>query len=481
MLNYRIRCSKSCTDDDVRLLPELTPTQAARGATIMHKCRVFTIGVVLCLMVTGAFAQGNGSLKVTSYPTGAAVAIDGVSTGKVTPMSESVPVGEHTVTVRVPNSGWNPDTRTVTVVSGNNDLSVTLLPTLAVGPQGSAGPSGSAGPAGPQGPVGATGPQGLPGAVGPQGVAGADGAAGPQGSAGAAGPAGAPGVAGPAGPAGPQGPTGLTGAGGATGPTGATGATGAQGPKGDTGATGPQGPQGPRGDTGVNWRGAWAPNTVYTIDDAVQFNGSSYVAQFANNDVTFTLSNWQLLAAQGGVGPSGPTGAAGPQGATGAVGPTGPTGFTGATGAQGSPGPMGPSNVYMGKRNGGPFSLTGSVFGSWTSLVNVQLPGGSYLFQAAATGINPTGLPVTVACAIFINGNPFSIAYTFAVRLAPAGQPGDTATLPLLSAFGHGIDGRWLAGYSGIAEFVCQNSPAQIWNPTITATQTGVLTFIVQP
>ncbi len=183
----------------------------------MYKYRVFTIAFVLYLMATGAFAQGNGSLKVTSYPTGATVAIDGVSTGKVTPMSESVPVGEHTVTVTVPNSGWNPDTRTVTVVSGNNDLSVTLLPTLTVGPQGPAGPSGSAGPAGPQGPVGATGPQG---------VAGADGAPGPQGSAGATGPAGAPGVAGPAGPAGPQGPVGAVGPAGATGPEGPAGPPG---------------------------------------------------------------------------------------------------------------------------------------------------------------------------------------------------------------------------------------------------------------
>src|SRR6266702_1849184 len=88
----------------------------------------------LLLCCIGAFAQsGNGSLKVTSYPSGANVTIDGVDTGKTTPMSVSLSIGEHTVVVTVASSGWNPDTRTVTIVSGNNDLSVTLLPVLTVG------------------------------------------------------------------------------------------------------------------------------------------------------------------------------------------------------------------------------------------------------------------------------------------------------------------------------------------------------------
>jgi hypothetical protein len=82
-------------------------------------------------------AQSSGALRVTSFPSGAKVSIDGVDTGKVTPMSVSVSVGDHLVEVSIPNSGWNPDTRTVTIVSGNNDLSVTLLPvmgTRAAGP-----------------------------------------------------------------------------------------------------------------------------------------------------------------------------------------------------------------------------------------------------------------------------------------------------------------------------------------------------------
>ncbi len=136
----------------------------------MQMHRVLTSLFLFCAIAAPGFAQtGNGSLKITSYPSGATVTIDGVNTGKITPMSESLPVGQHLIVVAVPNSGWNPDTRTVTVVAGNNDLSVTLLPTLTTGPQGPIGPAGLPGPAGPQGPAGTAG---LLGPVGPQGQAG---------------------------------------------------------------------------------------------------------------------------------------------------------------------------------------------------------------------------------------------------------------------------------------------------------------------
>jgi len=165
-----------------------------------------------CLLSAGLQAQtGNGSLKVTSFPSGANVAVDGVDTGKTTPMSTSLPVGDHAIVVSIPNSGWNPDTRTVTIASGNNDLSVTLLPTLLTGPQGpkgDPGPQGPQGNAGPQGPQGASGPQGPQGNPGPAGPQGLQGNAGPQGTQGAAGPQGATGPQGPQGDPGPQGPAG---------------------------------------------------------------------------------------------------------------------------------------------------------------------------------------------------------------------------------------------------------------------------------
>lgn len=111
--------------------------------------------IVVCWAPT--FGQGGGVLKVTSFPSAAEVLIDGMSTGKVTPMSVSLPLGDHTVMVRIPGGGWNPDTRVVTIVSGNNDLSVTLLPVLTEGPPGPRGPEGPQGPQGPEGPQGPTG------------------------------------------------------------------------------------------------------------------------------------------------------------------------------------------------------------------------------------------------------------------------------------------------------------------------------------
>ncbi len=82
-----------------------------------------------CLLSATMLAQsGTGALKVSSLPSGANVSVDGVDTGKVTPMSISLAVGTHTVVIQIPNSGWAADTRSVEIVSGNNDLSVTLLP-----------------------------------------------------------------------------------------------------------------------------------------------------------------------------------------------------------------------------------------------------------------------------------------------------------------------------------------------------------------
>lgn len=100
------------------------------------------------------------------------MAIDGVDTGKTTPMTEKISLGAHTVTVSIPGTGWNPDTRSVTIESGTNFLSVTLLPALTVGPQGPKGDPGPEGPPGPKGDTGATGAQGPPGPQGPKGTSG---------------------------------------------------------------------------------------------------------------------------------------------------------------------------------------------------------------------------------------------------------------------------------------------------------------------
>jgi len=193
------------------------------------------LGGVLVLWGTTAFAA-NGTLKVTSYPTGAEVFVDGGSTGKFTPMSVSLAEGDHEVVVQVPGGTWEPDIRTVTISPGNNDLSVTLIPTVIEGPPG------------PIGPAGPTGPQGPPGTDGANGADGADGAPG----------IGLPGLQGVQGPPGAQG---LTGAAGPQGATGPRGDTGAQGPQGSTGS---QGPAGPAGFGSGNQQYVWVGSSVTT-------------------------------------------------------------------------------------------------------------------------------------------------------------------------------------------------------------------------
>jgi hypothetical protein len=107
---------------------------------------------------------------------------------------------------------------------------------------------------------------------------------------------------------------------------------------------------------GLVWRGAWQAADAYVALDAVEHQGSSWVAKRANTNVAPTVgADWDLVASAGAVGPQGATGPTGPQGAqgiqgvagptgpTGATGPTGPTGPQGAQGLQGVAGPTGPT------------------------------------------------------------------------------------------------------------------------------------------
>jgi hypothetical protein len=151
------------------------------------------LSIASILAVATAVAQ-NGALKVTSFPSGAKVVIDGADTGKTTPMSTSLSLGDHTVVVSISNSGWNPDSRTVTIVSGNNDLSVTLLPILTVGPIGPKGDKGDKGDKGEKGDKGDTGAQGPPGTQGSQGIQGLKGDPGEPGAKGDKGDQGDPGI-----------------------------------------------------------------------------------------------------------------------------------------------------------------------------------------------------------------------------------------------------------------------------------------------
>lgn len=253
----------------------------------------------------------------------------------------------------------------------------------ATGPQGPQGERGFTGAPGPQGDRGATGPTGRPGFVyqgtyasttnyaagdvvlwqggswaslvdanhgnspdasptywgpltsqGPQGIRGDTGAQGPQGIQG---PAGQVGAAGPQGPTGPQ---------GSPGPQGAPGRDGAQGIQGDRGVTGAQGPAGP---VGITWQGTYASATNYAANDAVAWNGQSWLSLHDSNHGNTpdnSPADWTLLAAAGATGPQGLQGLQGIQGPQGNTGPQGAKGDTGDTGPQGIQGA--PGLIYQG-------------------------------------------------------------------------------------------------------------------------------------
>jgi len=112
-----------------------------------------------------------------------------------------------------------------------------------------------------------------------------------------------------------------------------TGATGEQGPQGETGATGPQGPQGEKGETGMPgvglmWEGEWVNSTAYSANDAVGYQGSSYISKEDGNTNHLPTDTawWDLWLAKGDTGETGPQGPQGPQGERGEAGPAGEPG-----------------------------------------------------------------------------------------------------------------------------------------------------------
>jgi hypothetical protein len=159
---------------------------------------------------------------------------------------------------------------------------------------------------------------------------------------------------------------------GPAGPTGATGSQGAAGPQGLMGTTGAAGPPGATGPPGLNWQGTWASGTAYAVNDAVAYNGSSYISiQAGANDEPDTSSAfWSLFSQAGTTGATGAAGATGPQGPQGATGATGVAGPQGATGATGTAGPVGPQGLMGANGATGPQGPTGATGPAGPSTIN---------------------------------------------------------------------------------------------------------------
>ena len=78
----------------------------------------------------------------------------------------------------------------------------------------------------------------------------------------------------------------------------------------------PRGATGAPGPAGLTWQGTWTAAYSYSANDAVNYNGSAFLAKTANSGVFPTgaagsAAAWTLLAAQGAAGAAGPAGATG--------------------------------------------------------------------------------------------------------------------------------------------------------------------------
>jgi len=187
---------------------------------------------------------------------------------------------------------------------------------------------------------------------------------------------------------------------------------------------------------GIVWRGAYNPATAYVPNDAVYYNGSSYVCILASTgNLPTNVTYWNTLAiagedgapgatgATGPEGPAGPTGATGPAGPTGATGPQGPAGPTGATGPQGPAGASSNIKAWTDSTDGAVSIGTGNTVskvitidandiqpGDWVEILGLWRKSGTAAGYTARVYINSTpnlsGSPIQI-----MTGSPGSTTF----------------------------------------------------------------------
>ena len=114
----------------------------------------------------------------------------------------------------------------------------------------------------------------------------------------------------------------------------------AKGSKGDTGADG----------ASIVWRGEWSSTATYSQNDAVSYNGSSYIFTSTidtSGSIPDIDAEWALMTDRGAPGQNGATGPQGPQGEKGDTGPQGPQGPAGSGGSAELPPVLGNFNAAM--------------------------------------------------------------------------------------------------------------------------------------
>jgi len=230
------------------------------------------------------------------------------------------------------------------------------------------------------------------------------------------------------------------------------------------------------GQSGISWMGAWGPGTSYAVNDAVEYDGSSYIATTANirRPPSRSPSTWGTLAAQGAPGQPGTdgttilNGSSRPPTAAFGVAPGdfyldtatdvlwGPavitcvvrkcsaqwgngTALVGAPGAPGAPGPAGSEMSYETKIGS---SFAGAIdvpSGDDTRIVTQTIPvggdfqvtatmdldhdGGTSAWECFLVAANPGGLPATLdASFVDSEGADFPLTLEGDVSLASDGS-----------------------------------------------------------
>jgi hypothetical protein len=147
------------------------------------------------------------------------------------------------------------------------------------------------------------------------------------------------------------------------------------------GYPGPIGPQGPAG-TGVVWQGAYTSDATYVLNDAVSFEGQSFVLAVATvTGVEPGGEEWSLLAARGEPGPAGPQGEIGERGLRGFTGLSGIDGSNGEDGRDGSVWHVGTGAPQVNLGNDTDLYLDSQTGNVYTNAAHVW----------SATGANLTG------------------------------------------------------------------------------------------
>ena len=104
-------------------------------------------------------------------------------------------------------------------------------------------------------------------------------------------------------------------------------------------------------EVSFHYEGIWVLGRPYTVNDIVNYNGTSYVCKLNTNNLndslnpSINISSWQLFASKGDKGDTGEKGVDGKDGTNGSNGLNGDKGDKGDVGPTGPPGPPGQPGI----------------------------------------------------------------------------------------------------------------------------------------